>query len=312
MIDALRVIAAKPEAVYATDAGPTLADDAILTRNYQTTPLEVDQVQRNLDNARYGAQPGKPSNARHRSSYEVEIAGSGAAGTAPAWMKLLQACGMLAPVIVPATSAAQAFAQPGAAIGSLTEYSWTSDQLRKSIGQRGTFRADLTAGSIPYFGFEMTGLVPPVDPREVDAPGAADFTDWAEPIEVNDENSLLTLGGFAAITRSIVITIGKQVQLRNLIGSRTVRAGNHNATARIVCEAPSIATKDYLANLAAGDLIPLAVTHGTVAGNIVEFAAPKLQITAISESEEDDVLMFNIDAALTNAGGVNDLTITAK
>ena len=50
MVDVRRVIAAKPEATYGTDSIPTLADDAIVTRNYSIVPLEVDQLQRNLDN----------------------------------------------------------------------------------------------------------------------------------------------------------------------------------------------------------------------------------------------------------------------
>ena len=312
MVDVTRVIAAKGEANYGTDAAPTLADDAVLTRNYSTTPLEVDQIDRNLDSRKNGASRKKPSNARIRSSYEVELAGSGIAGDAPAWMRLLAAAGMNAPVLTADTDATQKFAQPGDPKGSLTEYSWTDNQLRKALGQRGSFSLNFTAGQLPYASLTMTGLVPTVAPRIVEAPGAADFTSWIEAVEVNNENSLFTLDGYAAVTRSLTIEAGVNVNLRSLVGARYVKSGNHNATARAVIEAPSIATKDYLAKLQNGDLVAWDFVHGTAAGNIIEANGPKAQITAIAEQEEDDTLMFDIQLLLTIDGDFDDLVLIAK
>lgn len=312
MVDVRRVVAAKPEAVYGTDIVPTLADDAILTRNYSIVPLEVDQLQRNLDSRSYGATKGKPTNKRMRSTYEVELAGSGAAGTAPPWMKLLASCGMAMPVIAAATSATQKFAPAGAAPGSLSEYSWVDNQLRKMIGARGTYSLDFTAGQVPFANLQFTGLVPAAAARVVATPEDGDFTDWQEPQEVNNANTILLLDGFAAVTRSLTIDAGVTVNLRNLIGARYVRRGNHSATGRLVVEAPSSATKDYLATLDNGQLVALAVTHGTVAGNIIELTAAKVQVTNITESAEDDLLMFNIDLLFTTDGGADDLVIIAK
>lgn len=312
MVDVTRVIAAKAEVSYATDAAPTLAADAILTRNYSTTPLEVDQIDRNLDSGKYGATRKKPSNARIQSSYEVELAGSGLAGTAPAWMKVLAAAGMLTPTLEAGVSATQKFAQPTDPKGSLTEYAWVDNQLRKTLGQRGSFMLDFTAGQLPFAKLDMTGLVPTANPRSVTAPGAADFASWVEPLEVNNENSLFTLDGFGAVTRSFKIESGVNAKLRSLVGARYIKSGNHNATARAVIEAPSIATKDYLSKLAAGDLIAWAFTQGTAAGNIIELTGAKAQITAIAEQEEDDVLMFDISLLLTVDGGADDLVLVAK
>ena len=312
MVDVRRVVAAKPEAVYKTDSIPTLADDAIMTRNYSIVPLEVDQLQRNLDNRAYGASKGKPTNKRMRSSYEVELAGSGTAGTAPPWMKLLAACGMATPALVATTSATQKFAAAGAVAGSLSEYSWVGDQQRKMIGARGTYSLDFTAGQVPFANLQFTGLVPVASPRVVSAPTGADFTDWQEPLEVNDVNTILMMDGFAAVTRSLTIDAGVAINLRSLIGARYVRRGNHSASGRLMIEAPSSATKDYLASLENGALIPITLTHGTVAGNILELSATKVQVTNITESSEDDILMFNMDLLFTTDGGADDLVITAK
>ena len=312
MVDTVRVIAAKKEVTYGTDPVPTLAADAVLTRNYSTTPVEVDQIDRNLDSRRYGATRQKPSNVRQRSSYEVELAGSGAAGTAPAWMRLLSAAGMRDAVIAAGATATQTFAQPSDPKGSLAEYSWTDNQLRKALGQRGSFSLDFTAGALPFASLTMTGLLPVAAPRAVEVPGAADFTKWIEPVEVNNENSLFTLDGFGAVTRSLRIDAGVNANLRSLVGARYIKSGDHNATARVVIEAPSIAAKDYLAKLQTGDLVAWKFTHGKTAGNIVEVDGTSAQITSIAEQEEDDTLMFDIGLLLTVSGDVEDLTIVAK
>lgn len=311
MVDARRVIAAKTEATYGQDALPTLAADAVLTRNYSTTPLEVDRIQRNLDNQRYGATRTAPSNHRATSAYEVEIAGSGTAGTAPAWMRLNNACGMALPTLTAATSAVQRFAPPSAVPGSLTEYDWVDNQLRRKVGQRGTFRMMFGAGNYPYFSYDMLAMLP-LNPRGVEVPGTANLSNWVEPREVNDANTLLTLGGFAAVTRSLEITANVAVNLRSLIGGRYINRGNQGVTGRVIAEAPSIAARDYLSSLSNGELLSLSLTHGTVAGNIVAVNAAAAEITSISESVEDDKLMFNIELSLTTHGGADDLIITAR
>ncbi len=313
MVDDVRVIAAKKEVTYGTDAAPTLAANAILTRNYNAVPVEVDQIQRNLDSGAYGATAGKPSNARTRSTYEVELAGSGAAGTAPKWMVLLEACGLAPPVLVAAASATQKFAKPGEGATSLSEYNWVGgNQRRKAIGQRGTFSLDATAGQTPFIGLDMTGLIPAVAPRDVNVADAADMTGWQEPQEVNNENSTFTIGGYAALMRSLSITAAVNVNLRSLVGARYIKRGNHGSSMRLVIEAPDLGTKDYLQTLQTGALVPWQFVHGKTAGNIVELSGAKAQITAIGESDEDDVLMFTIDVSLTVDGGADDLVIVAK
>lgn len=83
-------------------------------------------------------------------------------------------------------------------------------------------------------------------------------------------------------------------------------------TSTLVVEAPDIAAKDYIATLRSGARIAALLTHGTVAGNIVEVGGTKLQITDIAESKEDDIVMYTISLLHTVEGGAPDLTITAK
>ncbi len=312
MVDNVKVIVAKKEVTYATDSAPTLAANAALVRNFQTKPVATDRIERNLERGSYGASPSAPSNERQEISYELECAGSGAAGTAPAWMEFLEGCGMAAPVIVAATSAEQRFAAASALKSSLTQHHWISDQRRNMVGSRGSFTFDMTAGAYPFFGFSWIGLIPTTTPFSTNAPAAPDFTRWQAPLEVNTNNTSLTLDGFAVVTRSLTIASNISVAMRNLIGSRYVRRGNHASSGRLSVEAPALASKDYLSRLRSGATVVLDVQHGTVAGSIVEIEANQTQIIDIVERDEDGVLMWDMDLLFTINTGTDDLIFRAR
>ena len=87
-----RLIVAKIESTYGTDPTPTGAN-AILVRNLEITPLEAETVNRDLVRPYLGASDQLLAQTRVSMTFEVEMAGSGTAGTAPAYGPLLKACG---------------------------------------------------------------------------------------------------------------------------------------------------------------------------------------------------------------------------
>lgn len=86
-----RVILVKPEATYGTDASPA-ATDAVLCRNMEINPMEGSQVEREFTRPYFGASGAIRVENYVTLSFETELAGSGAAGTAPEWGSLLKAC----------------------------------------------------------------------------------------------------------------------------------------------------------------------------------------------------------------------------
>lgn len=312
MVDWVACVLAKKEGTYGVDAAPTAAANGILTRNYSGKPVDMDRIERNLDTRVFGALASVPSNERRTMSYEVEIAGSGAAGTAPAWMELLEGCGMAAPILTVGQDAVQTFAAPGVNATSLSQYDHMSDQRRKAVGMVGTFSMDFTSGAYPFFGFTWMGLIPALTPFDKSAPGAVDLTRWKQPLEVNLDNTDVLLDGYAPALRSWRADAAVTTAMRNLVGKRYVRRGNHRLTSTAVIEAPDIQTKNYIQSLRAGSLISFSVEHGVTAGNIVQAASAKVQITDITESNEDDTLMWTLSLLHTVEGGASDLTLTAK
>ena len=88
-----RLILAKAESPYGTDSTPD-GTDAVLVRTLEITPIEADVVSRDLIRPYLGNSDQLLANTRVSITFEVELAGSGTAATAPRFGSLLKACGM--------------------------------------------------------------------------------------------------------------------------------------------------------------------------------------------------------------------------
>lgn len=87
-----RIVLAKLESVYGTDPTPD-GSDAMLVGNLNPNPLNAELVQRNLIRPYFGNSDTLIAQASSAIEFEVELAGSGIRGNAPAWARLLKACG---------------------------------------------------------------------------------------------------------------------------------------------------------------------------------------------------------------------------
>lgn len=312
MVETTKVILAKKETVYGTDAVPTIAANAALTRNFTTEPIVTDTLERNLDLPTRGRSKSANTNRRQTFGYELELAGSGTAGTAPAWMEHLEACGMAAPVLAAGVDAQQKFAGASDVTASLTSYHWHGSQRRRVFGARGSYSLDFTAGAYPFAKLDMTGI-PHATAVDNTAPGApVILTRWKTPLEVNTVNTDFLLDGFALVLQQFTLDINADVKPRNLVGANYVQRGNHAITGTIKGEVPDLLAKNYFDLLDNSSQVAVRLTHGTVAGNIVDLSGANLQILKIGLVEEDNVLMFDINYGLNVSVGQDDLLITAK
>jgi hypothetical protein len=88
-----RLILAKTEETYGTDSSP-IGSDAVLVKELEITPIEADVVSRDLIRPYLGNSDQLLANTRVEITFQVEMAGSGTAATAPRFSSLLKACGM--------------------------------------------------------------------------------------------------------------------------------------------------------------------------------------------------------------------------
>lgn len=99
-----RTILAKIESTYAQDPTPTAQLDALLMSNPSVTPMEMTLVQRQNIKAYMGNNPSVLAAIYASVSFDIEVAGSGTAGTAPAYDELLRACGLSATTLAAAVT----------------------------------------------------------------------------------------------------------------------------------------------------------------------------------------------------------------
>ena len=98
-----RLILAETESTYGTDPSPDGAD-AILVRDLNITPQQSDVVSRDLVRPYLGASEQLLANTRVECTFSVELAGSGTAGTAPRFGKVLKACALAETTVTPAVT----------------------------------------------------------------------------------------------------------------------------------------------------------------------------------------------------------------
>lgn len=301
-----RLLLAKPETVYGTDPVPTGAANAMIVRwRNMPEPSNSDYVDRASLKPWLGRSQQFKANAKAILGVDFEGAGSGAAGTAPAWGVLMRGCGF-GETIVAATSVA--YSPISAAEESLTCY-YNLDGLQQKVkGFRGSLSFSLKSGDVPLFSTDGTGLY--AEPTDTSMP-APTFTPWKDPLVVNKANTTtLTLHGYACALRELNLNMNQDRVFRDWVNVNSVELGQRQPGGSFTIELPTIASKNYFAIDSANTLGALAITHGTVAGNILAVAAPKVQLMNLKFGSEQGITLLSGDLALVPNAGNDEVTFT--
>jgi hypothetical protein len=96
LLTRIRAILSKIETTYGVDPTPTAGADALLMSNLTVSPMEMTLTQRQNIKAYMGNNPNVIAASYQKVSFDIEMAGSGTAGTAPAYDELLRACALSA------------------------------------------------------------------------------------------------------------------------------------------------------------------------------------------------------------------------
>lgn len=299
-----KVILAKIETTYGSDSTPTGAANALLVRNLNINPFEADSVDRNLIKPYLGRSQQVMVGQRVVIDFEVEIAGSGTAGTAPAWGPLMRACGH-SETIAAGTSVTYAPISTG--FESIVIYINVDGVLHKATGSRGTYSATWPTKDIPVLKFTFTGLWNQVTDAVAPVPT---YTAWQDPLPVSNVNTTpFTLHGYAAVMSELSVDMSGSIVHRSLVGgAEQVMITDRQPQGSITIEATTVAAKDWWTIAKNATLGALDITHGTVAGNKVRFQAPKSQLTTPAYSEMDGIQMLQMSLNLVPNTGNDEYT----
>ena len=299
------LILAKTETTYGTNSSPS-GSDAVLVRNLDITPLDADVVSRDLIRPYYGNSDQLLANPRVRVTCEVELAGSGTAGTAPRYDALLKACG-LASTIVASTSVTYA---PVSSSFSSCTILYNIDGVQHAVtGARGTFTMTCELGQIPTLQFEMTGIYN--TPTDTAQP-AVTYAAQATPLIFRDGNtSAFSFFSYSGCLMSVNMQLTNSVVYRELVGcTKQVLITDRKPAGTVSIEAPTIATKDYFSVALGTSTGSLTFLHGTTAGNRVTFTSPQSDVTQPTYSDSDGIAMLNIPyVALPTTAGNDEFSL---
>jgi len=300
-----RTILLKTEATYGTDATPT-GTDALVVRSIDVTPISADTVSRDLIRPYLGNSGQLIANSKVECAFEVELAGSGTAGTAPRWGPAMLACGTSATTVA---STSVTYAPVSSSFSSATIY-YFADGVKQAItGWRGSFEINGAVGQIPTLSFKGTGIYNgPTDT----AVGAVTYSNQADPLIFRETNtSNYSLFSHAGCLSSFNFALNADVQYRQLVGcTKEVLFLDRKPSGQVMIEMVPIATKDYFSIANGTATGNLAITHGTTAGNRVVITSPQTDLVNPSYGDDNGVIMLNIPyVSLPSSAGNDEFSI---
>ncbi len=311
------LLLAKVETTESVDAVPAGTTDAVLISEVSVNPLNAQNVNRDLYRPYFGASPELVGTSNVTIDFAVELAGSGTVGTAPQWGKLMRGCGMKE-LIDP--KFCEYRPDVPTAAKSLTIYYYDDGLVHKMLGARGTFKPDLSVGSIPKLKFSYMGRYGGV----VATPNpTADFTQWKQPAVITDRNtrdvmfgstyadSILT-GGSSYISRGMQLDYGNNVQFTPLVGAEYIDITERSIKGNVVIDLTPAAEVQMITSVLNNDLTSFALEHGLGAGNVVGVYLPQVQLINPTKQDVNGRRMIGFDMRGMPKDGNDDIIFYAR
>jgi hypothetical protein len=286
-------ILAKLETTYGTDAVPTGAANAMLASNLSVNPLNANNVDRALIRAYFGSSEQLVGTRYMECGFDVELVGSGVAGTPPAWGPLMRSIGFAETI----TAALRVDYTPiSDDIESATIYWYDDGVLHKLLGVRGTATMDLSVGVKPVISFKFIGIYGGI--AEQAAP-ATTLTAWKVPqIVVNAQSGDVTLGathsattapaligGTPVTSQGLTIDLGITATFQPLLGEESVEVTDRNVTGAIKLKMSAAQEVEYMNKVLLAELSSVGLQHGTVDANKIQVFMPSVQFTTPTKEE---------------------------
>lgn len=310
-------IMAQIEATYGGGAPAAWGgSDLVLIRNAKFR-IARDTEPRELVTPWLGGSEHMVAARRAEIEFEVELAGSGAAGTAPAWGRLLRACGMAENIVA---GNRVEYLPVSAAFESLMLVFVIDGTAYSSRGARGTVKAVLSSYKIPVLQFKFQGF--DTWAGNWGNPGV-NFGAWKKPMVLSDANAGdIRLGGTysaGVISGGVVLpSQGLEIDLANklshikLLGGEAIDIVERDPMGSMrvaLSEADEIAWRtDINKNV----LTSVGFNFGATAGERVGIWCPAVQrVDPQAQDYEGRVLMQTELRILPNSGN-DEIRIIAR
>lgn len=299
------VVLAKTEATYGTDAAPTASANAILCEKLSYKPAGLKMAKRESIKATIGALQQIYAGSLLEVTMDVELKGSGTAGTAPEMDPLLLACSMASTVVA---STSVTYAPASSSQPSATIYIYEDGSLYKLTGCRGTFKLTAKVGEVPMLSFTMTGHVAgPTDSALV----SGSYLSTVPPAFVD---APFSIGGYAGIIETLELDIGNKVEMPPDVqatdGYGEIIVGSRDVKGKIDPQATLVATADFWGQFKGGTTMALdSGVVGATAGNQWQLQAPAAYYENLGIGNRNTILTYAADFACAEQSGDDEFSL---
>lgn len=242
-----------------------------------------------------------------RLTFDVPMAGSGAAGTAPSWGVLLNGS-LTNESIVPATSVTYTPTTSSSDDKSLTIGLYVDGKRYLLNGARCNPTMVYVAGEVPMLRFECLG-------------GYNEPTDTAIPGSIAHESTVasalvsgvFTFGATPLIARSLEINLGNVLVARpdftTANGIKSVVIARREPSGILVVEDELVATKNFFNLATAGTESAIVFGPFGAAGNKITLNIPKSQIEVPEIQNIDDLGYMSLPLSLNKNAGNDEWSL---
>ena len=282
-------------------------------RNVSITPFEAQVVDRGIVLPYKGRKAGLAGTPNVKITFDIAMAPSGTAGTAPKWAPLLLGCGW-AETVVATTSVTYNLVSTGEQ--SLTLAYFDADNKRLITGVRGSVSFKFPKGGIPLMSFSFTGIYnAPVVASGADAMPAVVRTGWTDEQLVDSRYTTGNINTGTAIPLAFSefnVDQANDVKYIDLPGPQTtVVIADRAPTGSISLLAPPLATLNVYALVANNTAFTASAVHGTGAGKVATLSV-KARATGVSAVEIDSFkgYQLTIQPEPVLAAGNDEISLT--
>lgn len=283
----------KLESSYGTDPMPTGAANAVLLKRAVFNPLEGEHLERELLRTGYGSHPGTFVGRHVSFELAVDLAGSGAAGTAPAFGPMLRASA-LGETIVADTSVT--YAPVNSSFESVSAYFNHEGTRHIAAGGRGNGRLVFQRNRNPEL--VMNGLALWTSDSAVAFP-ALTTTAWKDPQPSTKANTpTFTIDGVSVVASSFELDFGASVRYRERINRQDIPVDDRRPTFKALIEELPLGTKNFFA-MKGGATVAIQYVHGVGAGKVFTINIGAAQVKEVPRQEEETDTMLAIEGSVT-------------
>ena len=305
MLTKRSVLLSKIESTYGTDSTPG-GTDAVRVENLQINPAASARMhERPAIRGTLGTLKHVYGGSLGEITFDVPVAGSGTAGTAPEFDSLLRACAM-GSTIVAGTSVTYSPVSSG--FESTTIKFYEDGTLYALTGAVGNVSLNAEAGKFGVLSFTMTGHIAAVSDASL---VSGTFDTAVPPVFLG---ASFAIDSYAAVISAFSFdlqnTIAMPPSVNSADGFAAIRVTGRDVVTSFDPEKVTVATEAFEANWRSGAAMALATgTIGGTAGNRWSVSMPAVSYRELSKGDRDGIVVYELSGGAAEDSGDDEISV---